>query len=117
LISALGTELGEYAQGVPAIFFIINPDTDPPKTYRTNGLECLIFEPRPEAVRELHHNAMLAETWNIRLIQRDRKKTCLAAYRLLLLQFPDILLEGSISASRDNDQQLNLSLSQNRIIQ
>jgi hypothetical protein len=117
LIDAIGSELGEYSQGIPAIYFITNPDTDPPKAYRTNKLECLIFSPVPESARLLHHNAMLVETWQIRLIQRDRKKTCLAAYRSILSVYPDTYLDSHLRANRDVDEQLNLSISQIGIIQ
>jgi hypothetical protein len=116
LIDAIGTELGEYEPLVPAIWFVTNPDTDPPKNYRTNGLECLIFNPTPQAAKPLHHNAALTEIWEIRLIQRDRSKSTLPAYRNLLAKYPDIYLDSHIRANRDNSEQLNLSIAQVVII-
>jgi hypothetical protein len=116
LIDAIGTELGEYEPLVPAIWFVTNPDTDPPKNYRTSGLECLIFNPIPQAAKPLHHNAALTEIWEIRLIQRDRTKSTSLAYRNLLAKYPDIFLDSHIRANRDNSEQLNLSITQVVII-
>jgi hypothetical protein len=117
LIDAIGSELGEYSQGIPAFYFVTNPDTDPPKSYRTNRLECLIFAPIPSAASPLHHNAIVTESWEVRLIQRDRKKTCLAAYSSILAKYPDVYLSSHLRANRDVDVQINLSISQIGIIQ
>jgi hypothetical protein len=116
LITALGSELGEYQPGLPAIYFVSNPDTDPPKTYRTNGLECLIFDPHPQSPKTLHHNAALVETWEIRLIQHDRSRSVLDAYKSILSAYPDTYLDSHIPANRDTDEQLNLSISQVGVI-
>jgi hypothetical protein len=116
LIDAIGAELGEYEPLVPAIWFVTNPDTDPPKNYRTSGLECLIFNPTPQAAKPLHHNAALNEIWEVRLIQRDRSKSTLPAYRALLAKYPGIYLDSHARSNRDNSEQLNLSIAQVVII-
>ena len=116
LITALGSELGEYQPGLPAIYFVSNPDTDPPKHYRTSGLECLIFDPQPQSPKPLHHNAALVETWGVRLIQRDRKRSVLDAYQSVLADYPDISIDSHIPANRDTDEQINISISQVGVI-
>lgn len=116
LIDAIGAELGNYELLVPAIWFVTNPDIDPPRNYRTSGLECLIFSPTPQAARPLHHNAALTEIWEIRLIQHDRSKSTLLAYRALLAKHPGTYLDSHIRANRDNSEQLNLSIAQVVII-
>jgi hypothetical protein len=113
LIDAIGTELGEYEANLPAARFVSSPDTS---VYRTNGLECLIFNPTPQAAKPLHHNAALTEIWEVRLIQRDRSKSTLTAYRALLAKHPDIYLDSHIRANRDNSEQINLSIAQVVII-
>lgn len=115
-IGALGVELGNYTSSIPAIWFVTNPDTDPPKNYRTSGLECLIFNPTPQSARPLHHNAALTEMWEIRLIQHDRLRSVLPAYKMLLAKYPDIYLDSHIRANRDTSEQLNLSVAQVAII-
>jgi hypothetical protein len=116
LVTALGSELGEYELGLPAIYLVRNPESDPPKNYRTTGIECLVFRPDPQSPTPLHHNAALPEIWDIRLLQRDRSGSLLAAYQAILNYFPDCLLNSHIQANRDIDEQLNLSLSQVEII-
>jgi hypothetical protein len=116
MIAAIGSELGEYETGLPAIYIVRNSDVSPPKNYRANGLECLIFVPTPKSPQPLHHNAALFEFWEIRLIQRDRNKSCLAAYKNILANYPDCYLNSSISANRDLDEQINLSISQVEIV-
>lgn len=117
LIGAIGIALGRYEPTVPAIYFVINPTTDPPKNYRTDGLECLIFSPIPQSARPLQHNAAINEVWELRLIQHDRTKSTLPAYRAILAKYPDIYLDSHIPANRDTNEQLNLSIVQVAIIQ
>lgn len=116
LIAAIGTELGNYAAGIQACYLVRNPDTDPPKNYRTTGLECLIFVPTPQTASPLHHNATLTTLWDIRLIQRDRNKSCLKAYQNILSEYPDCYLSSYFRANRDLDEQMNLSIAQAEII-
>lgn len=116
LIAAIGGELGEYELGLPACYLVRNPDEDPPKNYRTNGLECLVFYPDPQSPQPLHHNAALSEFWEIRLIQHDRSRSCLKAYQNILANYPDCYLNSHIQPNRDLDEQLNLSISQVGVI-
>jgi hypothetical protein len=116
LVTAIGTELGQYESGLPAIYLVRNPDTEPPSNYRTSGLECLILYPQSRLAMPLHHNAALVEFWEVQLIQRNRSRSLLLTYQNILNYFPDCYMNSHRQANRDTDEQLNLSISQIEII-
>lgn len=116
LIAAIGTELGEYEPGLPAAYLVYNPDTDPPKNFRTSGIEMLVYVPEPQSAIPLHHNAALPTFWEIRLIQYNRSGCLLQAYQNILDRYPDAYLNSHLPADRDRNEQLNLSISSVEII-
>jgi hypothetical protein len=110
IFNTLTTTLGTYTtttESIPALWVVKNLDTDPPRHYTKQGLECLIFPPEIIA-QPLHHNAIATELWRIRLIQNDRTKSTTAGYLALLTAFPDCQKESRLLADRDIDEQLNL---------
>lgn len=111
LIAAIGTELGEYEPSLPAAYLVRNPDTEPPKNYRTTGIELLVYIPNPQSAIPLHHNAALPTFWEIKLIQYDRSRSLTKAYQNILARYPDCYLNSHIKANRDTNEQLNLSIS------
>lgn len=116
LIAALGTELGEYEPGLPAAYLVRNPDTEPPKSLQTSGIELLVFMPKPQSAIVLNSNTALPTFWEIRLINYDRSRSLLQSYQNILDRYPDCYLSSHIQANRDLAEQLNLSLSHVEII-
>jgi hypothetical protein len=118
ILDALGTTLGTYTDTpntYPAIYVVRNLDTDPPRHYKRTGLECLIFTPTATS-NPLHHNALVNETWNLRLIQHDRNSSTLPAHYALLAHFPDLQRLSWLPADRDIHEQLNLIIPQSLVI-
>lgn len=113
LRNALTAHLGEYkrpdGQLQPAIYEILNHDTDPPPPWKKIGLECLIFPPEPSSSL-MFSGAVIRGVWDIRLIQHDRSTRVMDAYRAILAAGIPVTKQSYFRASDENDEQINLSL-------
>lgn len=97
-----------------AIWVISNPN-DPPKNLIASGLECLVYTSEGYGV-PMQSNAYLNEIFKIKLIQRDRKKHTMDAYRLILSHFPECRKSDLIVRDRDLLEELILTISQASLI-
>lgn len=115
LITALASELGNYQIGSnppePAIIYVVDPHTAPPKTWIITGLQCLIYSPLLRGV-PVFNGACLREEWQIRLIQYDRAKTCNLAYRRILIVHPDTQIKSQIPQTSESFEQWDLIIPQ-----
>lgn len=97
-----------------AIWVMNSPD-DPPKNLIASGLECLVYTSEGYGV-PMQSNAYINEIFKIKLIQRDRKKHTIEAYRTILTRFPECRKSDLVVRDRDLFEELILTISQVSLI-
>lgn len=121
LTSILASVLGIYTAklptdpSLPAIWLVSDTRIDPPSNYIPQGLECLVYQGYGFG-QTICNNAVLHESFKVRLIQHDRSKQTIEAYQLILTRIPDARRSELSFADRDTKEELVFTISQSKII-
>jgi hypothetical protein len=114
IATAMGNQIGEYSykinglgHAVEAIYVVQNRDTDPPRDWKRNGIEILIYEPKIGGHNYLGATG-LDQIFEIKVIQHDRSTTLNAAKSALLVGLPMLLERSHLGANNQENEELNL---------